>query len=132
MSRHEDAIMSSNSLVPRERATDDLTPGLIQIGRYQARVRRHWGVGAPRWLFDVMDTGPHGQLVRVATYCSHPSEADCANAINQHRAGRSVARVVDEASARATAEMERFARSPLGAPTVPDHPGPTRRKAGAR
>lgn len=123
---------SGSSLVPRARSTDDLVPGVIKVGPFDVRIRRNWGTGAPRWVFDVLDVGPHGEPVRVTTLCSYPSPDDCRTAINRHRAGRSVARVVDEASARATAEMERFTRSPLGAPTVPDHPGPTRRKARAR
>lgn len=118
MSRGEDAIMSSNSLVPRARTTDDLVPGVIKVGPYDVRIRRNWGVGAPRWVFDVLDVGPHGEPVRVTTFCSHPSPDDCFRAINHHRAGRSVAQLVDEASARASAEIDRFARHLHGAPTA--------------
>lgn len=116
MSARDDRTMVGSSLIPRGREADTLAPGLIKVGPFDVRVRRNWGVAAPRWLFDVMTPGAGGELVRVTTYSSHPDAADCANAISQYRAGRSVARVVEEATARALAESDRFSRSPLGTP----------------
>lgn len=125
---------AGSSLIPRDRVRDDLVPGVVKVGAYDVRIRRFWGVGAPRWLYDLLAPDETGLPATITTWCSYPSPDDCARAMARHIAGRSVARVVDEATVRATAALARASRSPLGAPTTvtPAKPPKLRGVAAAR
>ena len=97
--------MSPYTYKPRE-----IRPGIILVGPHQVRVRPHRGVSTPPWLWDVLDLDQRtGQLVTVASFCSWPDEAQCANAISNYRAKRSMDRMIAEATARAQYDLHRYA-----------------------
>jgi hypothetical protein len=96
-------------MIPRTHTPPAIRPGLIKVGSHDVRIRPHRGVSTPPWLWDVLDLDERtGQLVTVATFCSWPDEAQCATAISNYRAKRSVAKVIDEATARAQHDLHRW------------------------
>lgn len=97
-------------MTPRTHTPPAIRPGLIKVGAYDVRVRPHRGVSTPPWLWDVLDTDERtGQLVTVASFCSWPDEAQCATAISNHRAKRSMDKMIAEATARAQHDLHRYA-----------------------
>jgi hypothetical protein len=97
-------------MTPRTHTPPAIRPGLIKVGAYDVRIRPHRGVSTPPWLWDVLDLDERtGQLVPVASYCSWPDEAQCATAISNYRAKRTVAKMIDEATARAVHDLHRAA-----------------------
>lgn len=97
-------------MTPRTHTPPAITAGLIKVGPYDVRVRPHRGVSTPPWIWDVLDVDQRtGQPVTAASYCSWPDEAQCATAISNYRAKRSVAKMIDEATARAKLDLHRAA-----------------------
>lgn len=97
-------------MTPRTHTPPAITAGLIKVGPHDVRVRPHRGVSTPPWIWDVLDVDQRtGQPVTAASYCSWPDEAQCATAISNYRAKRSVAKMIDEATARAVHDLHRAA-----------------------
>lgn len=97
-------------MTPYTHKPPEIRPGLIKVGPYDVRVRPHRGVSTPPWLWDVLDLDHRtGQLVTVASFCSWPDEAQCATAISNYRAKRSMDRMIAEATARAQYDLHRYA-----------------------
>jgi len=97
-------------MTPRTHTPPAIRPGLIKVGPHDVRIRPHRGVSTPPWLWDVLDLDERtDQLVTVATYCSWPDEAQCATAISNYRAKRSMDKMIAEATARAQHDLHRYA-----------------------
>jgi hypothetical protein len=97
-------------MTPRTHTPPAIRPGLIKVGAYDVRIRPHRGVSTPPWIWDVLITDERtGQPITVASFCSWPDEGTCATAISNHRAKRSVEKVVAEATARAQHDLHRYA-----------------------
>jgi hypothetical protein len=97
-------------MTPRTHTPPPIRAGIVKIGAYDVRIRPHRGVSTPPWLWDVLDLDERtGQLVTVATFCSWPDEAQCATAISNHRAKRSMDKMIAEATARAQHDLTRYA-----------------------
>lgn len=96
-------------MTPRTHTPPRIRPGIVQVGEYDVLIRPHPGVSTPPWIWDVLDTDERtGLRVVVASFCSYPDESNCATAISNHRAKRSVAKVIDEATARAQYDLHRY------------------------
>lgn len=97
-------------MTPRTHTPPDIRPGIVQVGPYDVLIRPHPGVATPPWIWDVLDTDERtGLRVVVASYCSYPDEGNCATAISNYRAKRSVTKLIDEATARAQHDLHRYA-----------------------
>ena len=97
-------------MTPYTYQAPDIRPGIVKVGTYDALIRPHPGVATPPWIWDVLDIDEStGQRVVVASYCSYPDEDNCATAISNYRAKRSVTKLIDEATARAQHDLHRYA-----------------------
>lgn len=97
-------------MTPYTYKAPDIRPGIVKVGTYDVLIRPHPGVATPPWIWDVLDIDEStGLRVVVASYCSYPNEDNCATAVSNYRAKRSVAKLIDEATARAQHDLHRYA-----------------------